>query len=125
MLTRSAEATQRDRNAQRFRWHEALIADPQLTAAALRFAAMIMHRYRWDSGWAAVSHRSAARKLKMSERSMLRARDLLIKRGWLYRSPCAVVKGGVNPTARYGLGGGPDDLDFRVGADGADMGDST
>lgn len=125
MLTRSAEATQRNRNAERFRWHETLIADPQLTAAALRFAAMIMHRFRADSGCAAVSHRNAARKLKMSERSMLRARDLLIKRGWLYRMPCSVAKGDGNPTARYAIGGGPDDLLFCVGADGADMGDST
>jgi hypothetical protein len=112
VLSRTPEAIKRDRNAIRFRWHESVIADPELTAAALRFAGLVMHRYRYDLQYAAVSHRAAARMLRMTERSMLRARDLLEERGWLHRMNYTRAPGRPNPTARYALGGGPDNLDL-------------
>jgi hypothetical protein len=121
MLSRSPEAITRRRNAERFRWHEHLIADPQLTGAALRFAGLVMHRYRADAGYAAVSHRAAAKRLRMKDRSMLRARDLLQSRGWLYRMNGSPVPGVPNTTARYALGGGPDGLDLAAHADADDV----
>jgi len=127
MLDGTLGAKRRTRNAMRFRWHQCVIADPLLTAAALRFAGLIMHRFRADLGYAAVSHRAAANQLHMSERTMLRARDLLQERGWLYRMNGAPAPGAPNTTARYALTGGPDDLDLSAHADtgDADTDDST
>jgi hypothetical protein len=59
----------------------------------------------------------------MSGRQMLRARDLLVERGWLYRiNGTLPPPGAPNATARYGLGGGPEDLNLTAHAD---TGDST
>ncbi len=117
MVSRTSDAEWRNRNAMRFKWHQRVIGDPLLTAGALKFAGLVMHRFRAVDRYAAVSHRAAARQLGMSERTMLRARDLLQERGWLYRVNPTTNPHEKNPTARYALGGGPDDLDLSAHAD--------
>jgi hypothetical protein len=52
----------------------------------------------------------------MLERTMLRARDRLVERGWLYRMNETRSPGGPNVTARYALGGGPDGLELSANA---------
>jgi hypothetical protein len=116
MLIRTPEAVQRDLNAVRFRWHEHVIRDLQLTAAALRFASLVMHRYRSSLGYAAISHRGAAKQIGVTERTILRARDLLVSQVWLIRLNAEPAIGFPNSTAHYTLGGGPNDLDFRAHA---------
>jgi hypothetical protein len=106
----------------RFRWHEHVIADRKLTRAAVIFAGLVMHRYRAEQQYAAISHRAAAKKLGMTERSMLRAIALLVERGWLYKLNDAPQPGFPNVTARYSLGNGPDDLDLGAHADMDDSG---
>jgi hypothetical protein len=82
-----------------------------------------MHRFRADLGYAAASHRAAAKWLGMSERQILRGRDLLVKRGWLYRiNGTPSSPGARNTTARYSLGGGSEELNLAARAD---TGDST
>jgi hypothetical protein len=100
----------------RFKWHELVIADTALTAGALRFAGLVMHRFRDDLGYAALSHREAAKKLGVSESTILNARDLLLELGWLRRLNPEPEPGSSNATARYALGNGPNDLDLALHA---------
>jgi hypothetical protein len=120
MLKRTPEAIKRDRNAERFRWHEWVIRDSKLTASAVRLAGFIMHRFRADDGCAIFSHRLAAKKLRMAERTVIRARDLLQSRGWIYRLNGRAVVGFPNASGRYALGGGPEDLELAAHADADD-----
>jgi hypothetical protein len=91
------------RNRERFMWHEHVIRDRKLSAAAFCFAALVMHdRNLTRKGWVSISIKSAAKRLSLSERATLRARDLLVSRGWLRR-----LDGPPRTTARYATNGGP------------------
>jgi hypothetical protein len=105
-------------NAIRFRWHERLIGDPELTEGALRFAGLVLHRFHSDLGFAAIAHRWAAERLGMSPKTILRARDLLLARGWICRHKGNRRAPGIaGNVARYGLSGGPNDLDLEAHQD--------
>jgi hypothetical protein len=110
MLKETPEATIRRRNADRLQGHERVIADPELMASAIRFAGLVMHRFNPHRGFAQVSHRYAAKTLKTSERTALRARDQLEFRGWLYHINKERSTGLPNVSARYALGAGPEDI---------------
>jgi hypothetical protein len=104
-------------NQRRFGWHEAVIKD-DLPASAVRFAGLVMHRFRPDLGYAEISIGYAAKALKMLTRSVIRSRDALVDRGWIVkheRSEKPRSSNGLplNPASRYGLGGGPEDLLFE------------
>lgn len=104
MLSRSPKAQLRDENARRFQWHEAVLRDGALTSSAIRLAGLIMHRYSAERRFAKISHRSAAKALRMSERTVLRARDLLIAQGWIVRlNPASPHRLDQQPSARYAL----------------------
>jgi hypothetical protein len=120
MLTQTPDADRRNRNAARFNWHQHMIADRKLTAAALRFGGLVMHRFNVENGYAEISHRRAARLLGVTERTALRARNLLVKRGWLSHTNKTRRPSFANAKARYALGGGPDDLIFSAHADTGD-----
>jgi hypothetical protein len=76
----------RERNKERFMWHEQVILDRKLSAAAVRFAGLVMHdRNITRKGYVSISIARAAKRLSLSERATLRARDLLVSRGWLRR----------------------------------------
>jgi hypothetical protein len=74
----------KQRNSRRFVWHEQVIKDPKLTPTAWRFAGLVMHDYRLtDKGYVAISLQDAAKKLSVSKKAIIEARDLLVTRGWL------------------------------------------
>jgi hypothetical protein len=93
----------RERNRERFMWHEQVIRDRKLSAAAFCFASLVMHdRNITRKGCVSISIASAAKRLGLSERATLRARDLLVSRGWLRR-----LDGPPRTTACYAINGGP------------------
>ena len=94
---------ERKRNRERFMWHEHMILDRKLSAAAVRFAGLVMHdRNLTRKGCVSISIKSAAKRLSLSERATRLARDLLVSRGWLRR-----LEGAPRTTARYALNDGP------------------
>ena len=101
---------ERARNAQRFKWHERVLADHHdLTPSAILFAGFIMHRHSGRDGYATVSMRTASRQLKIERWTAQSACKLLIERGWLYRLNPTVI-GTRNPAARFALCDGPHDV---------------
>lgn len=93
----------RQKHREKFMWHEQVIHDPTLSAAALRYAGLVMHhRHIAKKGYITISITKAAKQLGLSPSATLRARDRLIKRGWLHR-----LDGPPRATARYAIGAGP------------------
>jgi hypothetical protein len=99
-------------NSLRFSWHEKVLADAKLRKypTALVLAGHVMHRFHWQKDYAEISFNSAVKALNMPRGSVIRARDLLIERGWLtiFEKPRGTA--GSWSAFRYTLGGGPDDL---------------
>ncbi len=95
--------SERERNKERFMWHEQVILDRKLSAAAVRFAGLVMHdRNITRKGSVSLSIGSAAKRLSLSERATRLARDLLVSRRWLRR-----LDGPPRTTARYAMDCGP------------------
>jgi hypothetical protein len=95
------------RQQERFMWHEKVIADPKLSAGALRFAALVMHdRDAARKGYVTLSIQRAAKRLGLSKRATQRGRNQLLSRGWLYR-----LDGRARVTACYALSNGPTVVD--------------
>lgn len=113
-------------NSLRFAWHEQVLKDADLRnhPTALALAGHIMHRFRPDKGYAEFSFKGAADALSMEPRSVIRARDVLVKRGWiaLKEKRMSQTKGWA--ANRYSLSGGPDDLllDEQLSSDTDDTG---
>jgi hypothetical protein len=104
-------------NQRRFGRHEEVIKD-DLPASAVRFAGLVMHRFRPDLGYAEISIGYAEKKLKMLPRTVNRGRDALVDRGWIVKHETSEKRRSsnglpLNPPSRYGLGGGPEDLLFE------------
>lgn len=99
-------------NAHRFSWHEKVLADAVLRRfpTALVVAGYIMHRFRADTGCAEISNESAGEALNMPSRSVIRAKHVLLNRGWIrpFDGPRKRSKGW--GASRYMLTGGPEDL---------------
>ena len=107
----------------RFRWHEAVLNDPIICRhrSAIALAGHVMHRYDPQRGFAQFSIASAAKVLRFSERSLKRAKKLLIKLGWIRLDERAEKRGpGGWRANRYILSGGPDDLLFDARGLGAE-----
>jgi len=87
-------------NGERFMWHQKLLANRSLTLAAKCFAGAVMHKYRVDTGYAALSSREATKMTGLSKNGAMDARDQLIEHGWLVR-----LGAGCGPLekARYAL----------------------
>jgi hypothetical protein len=69
-------------------WLKAVIKDPTLTSTAWRYAALVFLDYQLKlNGYAELSAWEAAETLGVSERTLFRARDLLVAAGWLRRVP--------------------------------------
>lgn len=114
-LPRVDDKARREINSLRFSWHEKLLADTDVRRFpnALVFAAYIMHRFNPDRGYAEVSLGELERKLNMPKCSAIRARNGLLRRGWL------IIREKYKPSlrwsaTRYALGGGPEDLDLTL-----------
>ena len=73
------------RNMMRFRWHEMVLADPKLHhfGSALKVAGLALHRYDIAKNYAEFSLNGAAERLSMDKRTVVRGRNVLVKRGWL------------------------------------------
>lgn len=101
-------------NSHRFRWHEKIIADAELRRypTALALASHIMHRFRADDGCAEFSNESAGRALSMDPRSVIRAKQYLIKRGWIRLFDGRRRRSTGWTGQRFILTGGPEDLDL-------------
>ena len=99
-------------NSLRVSWHQQILADPDVRKhpTALAFAGHVMHRFHVDKGHAEISHKSAAKALGMQKGSALRARNYLLKRGWLQVLERTRSDSGGWCAIRYSLAGGPDDL---------------
>ena len=114
MLNQDESTRKKQINSIRFNWHESVIADPVANKrpAALALAGYIMHRFKAETGTAEFSTKGAAKALNYPVRSIARAKEFLIKRGWIS------LKEEYKPTRvrwtanRYILTGGPDDLLF-------------
>ena len=98
----------------RFQWHEGVLRDAEVRQhpTALALAGHIMHRFVAKNGWAQFSNNSAAKELNMEARSVARAKDYLIKRGWIRLHSKADKRARGWGANRYILTGGPDDLLF-------------
>lgn len=99
-------------NAHRFNWHEKVLADAELRRypTALVLAGHIMHRFRADSGCAEFSNQSAGRALNMDPRSVSRAKNVLLQRGWIRLFDGSRRRSSGWRANRYMLTGGPEDL---------------
>ena len=75
-------------------------------------AGFIQHTFDVPRGYAEVSINRICRELRMARSSAIRARDLLIQRGWLQVFERLFGPGKSNRTLRYSLAGGPEDLDL-------------
>ena len=92
-------------------WHLLVLGDPTLPSVALRFAGLIMHRFQPRSDYADITIGDAGRRLHMSRQQLNRARNALIKRGWIVVTGAGRPHGsGLGPVIRIGLGTGPDGL---------------
>lgn len=100
-------------NELRFLWHEAVIADPQMSrrSVVLRLAGHIMHRFHIDLGYVQFSAASAAKILGIDKRQVKRAKRYLEVHGWLARFERGPATKGWNAEC-YTLGGGPEKIDF-------------
>jgi hypothetical protein len=100
-----SERKRRDR--ERFDWLLNVLGDQHaLTKGAVVYASWIMqdkHLKLSKQGYAEPSIRDAVKWLRMSRSSVIRARERLVKRGWLIPVPGASA----HATARYLLGDGP------------------
>jgi hypothetical protein len=99
-------------NAHRFSWHEKVLADAELRRfpTALVLAGYIMHRFRADDGCAEISNESAGHALNMPSRSVIRAKQVLLRRGWIRPFDGARKRRKGWSASRYMLTGGPEDL---------------
>jgi hypothetical protein len=106
------DETRKQINSLRFNWHERLISDAVLrkTPTALCFAGLVLHRFQLEKGYAEISFDTAMRKLNMQKTSVIRARDCLIRRGWVQLREQDKTDAGGYRASRYTLAGGPDDL---------------
>ena len=95
-------------------WHLSVLADPTLPPVALRFAGLIMHRFQPRSGYADITFGDTVRGLRMSRQKLNRARNALLKRGWIIvmgtEQPSSSSGLGLGPVIRFGLGTGPNGL---------------
>jgi hypothetical protein len=92
-----------DPNKRRFMWHRRLLNDRVLTLTAVRLAGWVMHDYENGQGKPVkLPLLKTAKILGIEKTSMIRARDLLVERGWLRR-----VNDGSTRTGAYELGTGP------------------
>ena len=98
----------------RFQWHEKILMDAKIrkNPTALALAGHIMHRVVAQKGWAQFSNQSAATALSMEVRSVARAKNCLIERGWIRLHSQVAKRGRGWGANRYILAGGPDDLLF-------------
>lgn len=112
---RPAEQMRKETNSLRFSWHERLLTDQVVRKHpnALVMAGHFMHRFNANLGYAEVSLGEMERKLGMPRGSARRVRDVLIQRRWLIIVQPYRPKLGWSAT-RYGLGGGPDDLELTA-----------
>ena len=112
MTTDDARARVRQVNSLRFSWHEHILQDGHVRRypTALALAGHIMHRFRPDLGYAEVSFKGAAKALNLEPRSVVRARDVLVKRGWIALKEKRMSQQRGWAANRYTLSGGPDDL---------------
>jgi hypothetical protein len=103
-------------NGLRFGWHEQVLRDAELRRrpTALLFASHIMHRFDPTAGFASISLRAAAKALNLDRTSVVRARDALIRRGWVQKLADVINERGEHLPTRYSLAGGPDDLDVML-----------
>ena len=110
----SEHEKKRNINHFRFNWHENLLKDRELrkSGSAVALAGYVMHRFRVDLNYAEFSIGSALRDLNMPRTTVIRARNLLEKRGWIQRwsVQSKAVVGGPWHGTRYSLAGGPEDL---------------
>lgn len=106
------DETRRQINSLRLNWHERLLGDVVLrkTPTALCFAGLVLHRFHVEKGYAEISFDTAMRKLNMQKTSVIRARDCLIRRGWVQMREQDMTEAGSYRASRYTLAGGPDDL---------------
>lgn len=113
-------------NNLRFIWHEWVLKDAELREhpTALALAGHIMHRFHWEKGYAEFSINSAAKALNMEPRSVVRARQYLVQRGWIRLLEYRTNQKGGWAANRYTLSGGSDDLDLsnHRGTDTSDSG---
>jgi len=92
-----------DPNRRRFVWHKRVLFDPALTFGALRIAGWVMHDYELGRGNPVkLPLTKTAKILGVSRQTVVNARDLLVRRGWLLR-----FNDGSKRTATYLLGPGP------------------
>jgi hypothetical protein len=106
------DQTRRNIDALRFRWHELVLKDPYLTKhpVALKLAGFVMHRFVSKNNCAEFSFDMAAECLSVAKRSVIRARNVLVKRGWLQIKAKPQGRTRYWSATKYSLSGGPDDL---------------
>jgi len=99
---------------QRHRWHELVLADPNLSGqgAALKLCGYILHRYMVEKSYAQFSIEKASEELGVSVRQLRRAKKLLRDLYWIRVEHVGGDKGW--KADRYRLGNGPEDRDFTA-----------
>lgn len=109
-----AATKKRQTNNARFTWHEWVLKDPAVRRhpTALALAGHVMHRFHPAKGYAEFSINGAAEALNMEPRSAVRARQYLVKRGWIRLVEVRTNQRGGWTANRYILTGGPGDLDL-------------
>lgn len=112
MVDPSSAEERRYVNNHRFCWHEKVLADEELRRypTAVVLAGHIMHRFRADTGCAEFSNESAGRALSMDPRSVARAKNVLLERGWIRLFDGSRRRSSGWRANRYMLTGGPEDL---------------
>ena len=102
----------RRKNNLRFKWHELVLADPEVRKRpnALVFAGHVKSRFDVDKNYAEFSHNDVVRKYGVPRCTVLRSRDFLLKRGWIQIFERPKGPAGRHLALRYSLAFGPDDL---------------
>ncbi len=112
----------KSKNRMRFYWHEKVIASVALRRFpnAIVLAGYMLHRFHVGKGYVQLSFNSAAKELQMPRTSVIRARNRLLRQGWI--TVLEQPERGVEkwPAIKYGLAGGPDDLLLDGGKDTGD-----
>jgi hypothetical protein len=113
-------------NHARHKWLELVVRDPiaQKRPTAVVLAVFVFQRFHAVHGFAEFSDNYAARELGLDRRSIARAKNFLLKRGWL--SLKEKYKPGVRGymANRYAFAFGPDDLDPAMHGDSSDTPDA-
>jgi DNA-binding MarR family transcriptional regulator len=89
LADRNASQEFKQRNAERFMWHQRLIRNGRsLKPTAVLLAGLIMHKRRLTiDGYVALSAKDIADELGITDRGAQKARDQLVAEGWLEQVP--------------------------------------